>query len=418
MASTDLIKLAKLYEVGADTDLQLLFKRLIEKGIGRIAERKSNLTAKFKKGPNRPYQKINFFEERGYQNTLTASLTSTTLTFSGYILGEDISLAAEASQDALKQHVKKYTVLMRESDGLQVKVSATPTYASYTATVAAHGNHTLSNSTAAGNWRIIGHASSDYDDEWSPRMLPRKARFCGTQIVKDMFELPHSRRDHPVEEVASEAGHQLMRITEDLYNKISLSLLLMEPPYSGGAYQTGLDTEYPAITGVLGWAKITNAELEKTRTYVDQNQAAVDVDALNSLAYNLFEDEKADFDRGNWVIACNGVTYQYIADEFVDQREWDFKQTEMGYSVEAFKSKIGKRFPIVMDNYLPPQYLLMLDTSDVEWGYYGKQGIRTVKLAEGIPNVDKTKITFQMYGSIVRRPRQIGVLYGLPSTYS
>ena len=221
-----------------------------------------------------------------------------------------------------------------------------------------------------------------------------------------------------MEVVADEMQHQIKRILEDLQNKIASSAIIMSPVHSGGAYKTALETENPAMTGILAWPPIVHAELSNPNVYVNNSGTPIGTDALNSLVYFLWLDEKADYNMGDWVIACHPVTHQYLCDEFLDHREFGMKETEIGYEVTSFHSKIGKTFPILADDYIPETHLVLVDTKDVEWGYYGKQGIRVTQLAESYENIDVKKITFQTWGMKKRKPRQIGTIYGLPTTYS
>lgn len=230
--------------------------------------------------------------------------------------------------------------------------------------------------------------------------------------------MPHSKRDLAVEIVSDELQHQLKRMLENLHNKIALSSLLMEPVYSASAYKNALETENPTMTGLLTWPKIVQAELANPNVYVDMNSVPVDVDQLNSLVYYLWADEKCDFNSGNWIIGCHGITHQYLCDEFADYREFGMKETEIGYVVNTFRSKLGKVFPVHVDNYVPADTLFISRVDDCEWGYYGKQAIRVVDLPEEEANIARKKITFQTYGVVKRSPRQIGMLYDLPTTYS
>ena len=414
MASTDLIEFMKTWELD-DQESERKRAKIIEKGLDEVTERESPLVARMKVGSNVQTQKVQWMEERAYELILTGTLTGTSLVFSGYLLG------AAITSDALKQHVKVNSVLYRDSDGMQCKVSSMD-YSNLTATVAAHGNNTLSNDSSAVSYRLLLAASSDYDDTYVPNSLDRRFRFCGTQIFKEYVELPHSRRDLKMEIIADEWAHQVKKVVDKIAQQRAAALILMEPPYSGGSYVTGYETENPAITGIFAWPKIVQAELANTDVYVDNSASGtavpLDVDALNALVMAMEDDEKVNFNRGDWVIAMHGVTHQYISDEFVGAREFSMEKKEVGYEVTAFHSKRGKTFPILRDNYVPASKIAILDISDCRWGWYGKQNIRTKLLAESYENVDIVKITGQIYGVVKRKPREIGVIYGLPTTYS
>jgi hypothetical protein len=414
VASTDIREFYQIWtQDGADA--RMLQSKILDQSFERVIERKSPLFALMKKSGNRKNPVWEWGRGWGFQNTLTATLASTTLTFSGYLLGSAIT------EDNLKSHVRKNMLLMRESDGLQVKVTAmdSTAYTGLYCTVAAHGNTgALSNDTAATTYRIVGIASSDYDDTYVPQSLPRDILRCSSQIWKAYLEIPHSRRDLSMEFVANEFKDNYDQLIYSLHNQIATTALVGKPVYSGGAYKHALNTENPTMTGLFGWADIAQEELANTLTYVDMDQEAAGVDSLNLLVHNMQETELVDFNRGNWIIGCHPVSHQYLSDEFLGQREWSFKETEAGYEVTAFKSKIGKTFKISADTYCPRGKLFIADMTDFEWCYYGQQGIRNVKLSEGKENVDQHKITFQAMGVKCTRPRHVGVMYDLPTTYS
>lgn len=415
MAYANLRSLLKLAMYDGDAEAQQKLKKFIEKGIDRIRERESTLFAKFKKGGMLRSTKVTWQEQYGPQLRLKATLTNTTLLFdsTSYLMNKIMSA------DNLKQCVRIGTVLRRESDGVQAKISAED-FDNLSCTVGAHGNNTLSNDSEAVYWKVIGESIADYDSNWQPKAVDRVPRWCSLQIFKEDFEIPWLQMRMAMENVPDEKVHQLAEIMYMIKVKMGTSLLLMEPPYSGGAYVAADATTTPACTGLLTWAKIAYAENPNANVYVNKSNVAPNPDDLNNIVYYMEDEENADFDRGKWNIAMPGVQHMYISDAFSDSREFTMKESEIGYSVTAFHSKIGKTFPILRDPHMPKDSIAVVDCSDVEWGYVSGEQVRPILIAQtNNQRVFQQFITGAIWGTKVRKPRQsLGLIYGCPSTYS
>lgn len=411
MASTDVRDFYLIWTQDS-ADARMLQKKLLDQSFERIAQYKSPVFARIKKSANRKSPVWEWGKGFGFANEVTGTIATTTLTFSGNLIGEAIS------SDNLQSHIRKNMILMREADGLLVKITSAVDYSAMTCTVAAYGNSgSLSDDSAATTYRIVGHASSDYDDTYVPQSLPRSILRCSSQIWKSFIELPHSRRDMAMEFVSDEFKDNYEHVVNTLHAQIATSCLVGKPYYSGG-YKHALNVESPTMTGILGWAAIEQETSANTDIYVDMGGDAPNMDSLNLLVHNLVETEYADLNRGDWCICCHPVAHQYICDEFLSARQWNMKETELGYEVTSFKSKLGKVFKLIADPFVPRTKLFVADLNDFEWAFYGEQGIRCVKLAESTGNVDQHKVTCQVVGLKCGRPRHIGVLYDMPDSYT
>lgn len=423
MASSDIATFLQTWNQNS-ADARFKQQKFIEKGFDKIVERKSPLFARLKKGANKRNPEVTWYEELGFERKLTGNLSYNVdhyeIVFSGYAWNAALTaavLAQHIQTDTSSGATMGGTVVMRDSDGAQFRVTA---LSSLTATVVEWGNTSSGSITvdsAATTYTIIGYVSSDYDTVYEPKTLDRTARKCGTQIFKDYIEIPWTRSEMSMELIKDELMHQLQAVIERCHKDIAMSLINIFPYYSSG-YKYGLETQTSAVTGIISWPTIVQAEYANTNVYVNKSEVAIDTDDLNDLVYYNWLDEKADYNSGKWILACHPVTHQYISDEFLDHREFGMKETEIGYQVEHFRSKIGKTFPILADEYVPADKLLLLNTSALEWGWYGKQKIRVSQLAETKENATVKKVTGQFWGVKARKPRQIGMIYGLPTTYS
>lgn len=406
-----IIDLLKLWTQNT-ADAERKLAKIIEKGIDRITEKESSLFKRFKKGPDLRIPVKRWMEQVNYELSITGTLSSTTLTFSGNLLGAAITAAS------MQQHIKPGTILER-GDGMQCKVTAV-NYSGPSATVAAHGNTSLSNDSGAVVYDIIGDAVSDSNTDFVARSLDRGWRACGTQIWKENLKMPWTKRNTAMEAVADEMQHQMTELITNLQNKIAVACLRIRPNYSGGNWVYGLNVEDPTMCGLMAWIYITQGESANTAIWKDMtSEGAVTPDTLNQLIFDFDIQEKADYNKGDWVVGCHPVTHQFLSDFYTDQRWFQMGDKTAGKYVEVFRSSIGKNFPIVSDHRLRKDVLLVVDCSDVEYGYYAGDHVRVVDIAQGYARQDEKMVTCQTWGTKIRKPRQsICGMYNLPTTYA
>jgi len=408
-----MIDLLKLWTQNT-ADAERKLAKIIEKGIDKITEKESSLFKRFKKGPDLRIPVKRWMEQRNYELSITGTLATATITFSGSLLGAAITAGS------MQQHVKPGLILERP-DGLQVKVSAV-NYTALTATVAAHGNSgSLSDDLTAQSYDIIGDSISDANEDFVARSVDRAWRSCGTEIWKENLKMPWTKKNTAMEAVTDEMQYQMTELIENLQKKISVACLRMRPNYSGGNWVYGLNVEDPTMCGLMGWIYVTQGEVANTDIWKDMTTpGAVTPDVLNKLIYDFEIQEKADYNKGDWVIACSPVQHQFISDFYQDQRWFEFSDGTVGKpAAETFRSAIGKKFPIVSDQRLRKDVLLVVDASDVEYGYYAGDHVRVVDIAQGNDRQDKKMITCQTWGVKLRKPRQsVCGMYKLPTTYA
>jgi hypothetical protein len=84
--------------------------------------------------------------------------------------------------------------------------------------------------------------------------------------------------------------------------------------------------------------------------------------------------------------------------------------------VDVFDSKIGKTFPIMNDPYMRPGTLVIVNLSEMSYGYYADDQLDR-KEVETKGRFQEWLISFQTYGVVARNPRaNIGMIYGLPQS--
>lgn len=416
MAQADVIELLKPWTQSSE-DARKKQAKVLEAGIDHRRERKSDIFGRIKKGGEITSLKKEWMEATTYQNKVTASLSGTTMTFSGYLLG------AAISAESMRQHIKGRVILERD-DGVQAIVSDTPgdvNYTALTAVVAAHGNTVLSDDATPTQWTILAPAVSEYDDSFIPNAIDRRFRWCSTQIVKYNYEQPWSKQSILMEGGIGldEMGYQIKELTNNLYQKQALAVLRSRPQYSGGQWKDAYSIANSTLHGMCFWPDLTQSEMANPNVYINMASDPIDPDTMNNIAHFLMYDELADYNSGDWVFAMHPTQSQYISEFGKEDRRFEYKDNKYGYRVQTFGSKVGKDFELLVDPNMRADTILLVDLSAFSWGYVKGQGVKVTDLAEDNTLIYKKKITAYMWGTMVRNPRaKVAKIYGLPTSYT
>ena len=158
----------KLWTQSDQTSERKLQKFLLT-GLDKIVQSRSDFLSKIKVGETIATPIVRWMEEVQYPTAVTALWDgSTTLTISGTLFYSAVTAAA------IRKVVRVGTILERQSDGVQLKVSAVDGIVDgspFAATVGLYGNTTGSLDGGAVTWEIISEVWSDYKDADETRSL-------------------------------------------------------------------------------------------------------------------------------------------------------------------------------------------------------------------------------------------------------
>jgi len=415
MATTDLADFLLPWTQNTAAE-ERLRQQQIRDGISEYNARQSDVFSMLPQGPPAVDNVIRWAYRHSYDIEITASVSTTTMTFSGTVMGGQTLTAL-----LMQQLINVGTVLMRPSDGVQLQVSAV-NYSGLTATVAEHGNSgggSYDDDSSAITWLILGDCSTDDNETHYARSTTPAWYECGTQIHEELFRWLHTWENIDLRKnlkIANKVRDQVQLLIENMRRKIARSSLLMLPYYST-TYKQGDQAERTAMTGVFAWPYITYQTLANTDIYKDMSGDAVTVPAIDNLVYHGDIDVKCDYGQGNWIIACDPVTRMYISQFNKTSTRIERKETKAGGYVDTFITANGESFPIVRDRFMRPGTLGIFNTSDCEWGYMQGDEPWEKDLATQ-SRTNKKLITCQTYGVVHRRPDQVLFMYGLPTTFS
>lgn len=404
----------KLWEQSGQAAERKIAKEL-QTGLDEYVQAQSDVLSKIKVGPQVSVPVVRWLEERGYPTHITALWDGTTsLTISGYVFGQAVSAVL------LRNVIRVGTILERPSDGVQLKVSSVAGIedgSPFVATVAAYGNTSGSADGGAIEWDIISEVWYDYKDADNPRALDRYWREVGTQIHAETFEIPKTRKNTKYEVVSNEVEHQISALLGKLRRQLAYAVLRSLPYYDSGV-KWGDQTQESTMLGICNWPATLQGELANTDVYVNKSSVALTKDDLDDLARNLWLDEHADFNSGDWWIVCDPITHQYIQDFDITYRRIERDDKGVGFHVETFESKIGKSFPVMAERYMRTGTLMMVNLSKCSYGYFNNDRMERKEIATA-GRYQRWLISLQTYGVVFRNPRSnIGFIYGLPSTVS
>jgi hypothetical protein len=228
---------------------------------------------------------------------------------SGNLFGTLLVNGEAESYARMCKVIRVGTILERQSDGVQIKVSAVHA-SNLTFTAATYGSATSTSYDSGGvSWDIIAEAWSDYTDASATRAMERSWRRVGTQIHAESFEIPFTRKNTRMELVADETEHQIQGLLEKMQRQIAYSVIRSKPYYSGG-YKFGDEAEEATMLGISTWPAVTQAETANTNVYVNAATAEISKTYLDNLIRNMWLDEHSDFNQGNWYILKAGLEWK------------------------------------------------------------------------------------------------------------
>lgn len=399
-----------------DEDSRYFMQKYLLGGLDRIVMARSKVTPRIKKGPSIYNPEVTWMEEKAYPSVITGQLTDTgtKFTITGSLFGTVVTAIN------IRKVLRVGSIIQRPNTRDQYKVTSMAGVidgSPFEATVEPYGNSTPADDSGAISWRIISEVWSDFKDVDESRELGRDKRKVGTQIHAETFEIPKTRKNTRYEIVGDEVQHQIMELLEKLRRGLDSAVLHSRPYHDGQAFGYGTITQEPTMCGLLTWPELLQAEQANTAIYINAASQPTTKTQINDLVRNLFLTEHANYDAGDWAIICHPLQHEYMHDFDISFRITDKDEKSVGFYVDAFDSKIGKKFPIISDQYMREDVIQLVDFSQCSYGYYNDDELDRKEIATK-GRYQQWLMSFQTYGVVVRKPRQsVGAqIYGLPTS--
>ena len=388
----------------SDMESEMKMKKVLLDGFDAVVQADCDILSMIEVGDPISAPVVRWMEQWEYPSTLTARLFGNTLLFTGYMFGKTVNA------EALRQVVREGTILESHHNGCIVKVVYVE---GLQASVTPYGNTISTDTSGPVLWDIIAEAWSDYRDASNPRSVDRMFREVGTQIFAETFEIPKTRKNTAYEKVRFEVEHQIEALLGKLRRQLAASVVRSRPFHDGSQFVWGNRTDEPSMCGLCTWPIITQSENPNPGVYVNKGGAALSRDDIDDLVRNLWLDEHANYEKGNWWIVCHPVTDGFIQDFDVSSRRIEKGDTGIGFLVNEFHSRVGKTFPILSERYMRPGTLIVVNLNELTYGYYAEDCLKRHEIPTH-GRYQRWLITFQTYGVVARNPRaNIGMIYNL-----
>jgi hypothetical protein len=389
----------------SDPESEFKMKTVLLDGLDSVVSSQADFLSKIKMSRPIAGPVVNWMEESGYPSTITAQLTGSTMAFDGALFGQPVNA------DSLRKVIREGTILERQGDGSQMKVTSV---GALSAAVQGYGGSGLIDDPESVAWDIISEVWSDYRDASGPRSLNRGFREVGTQIFAETFEIPKTRKNTRYEMAPYEAEHQILALLGKLRRQLAYAVLRSRPFHDGTQFIWGNKTEEPTMCGICSWPLITQSELQNPGVCVNKGGQTLTKLDIDDLVRNLWLEEHADYDKGDWWIVCHPNTHQFIHDFDISYRRMQKSDGDIGFHVDEFHSKVGKTFPILSEPFMRPGVLIVVNFDAFKYGYYANDSLERREIpTQG--RYQRWLISFQTYGVAARNHRaNIGMIYGLP----
>ena len=261
-------------------------------------------------------------------------------------------------------------------------------------------------------WAEVRGCPSTASQDQEP--LKRLSREAGIKTHAEILEIPYTHRWSYHEMASHELERRVQVLLMKIRRQLALAVLRAQPYRNGLAYLYANQPEKPAMCGICTWPVITQSEQPNVGTYVNKAGQPLTKQDLDDLARNLWLDEHANYNKGDWWIVCHhDVLQQHQDDDIVFRKT---KSVNRGIVFQDFfNAGIDKVFPVLADRCMPCDALLLVNLEAMQYGYVSPN---TVTRKE-VPTYDKYErwlVSFETYGVVVQDPRaNIGMIYGILS---
>ena len=264
---------------------------------------------------------------------------------------------------------------------------------------AGYGNTTFTTASVTCTWYVLGQPYGDVDDASSDISKIRTKKRNFTQIFERAVEIGQTRKGIEMEAVTDELQTQIKYRTLEMKREMDMTMLMGMAYYSSG-FSGDLDMR--TTMGIINYIRDPdfNGTREETMC-TDASGAALTIALINTALYNLWDagglDETAD------PIIVVGASQQRTISSFEkDIRRVEQGERQVGYYRDIFLSDMGVELPIVLDRWVQPDKLVIVDRSRVALRALAGDAWHMEKMAK-TGRSEKWQLSGQ-YGLEIRNP--------------
>jgi hypothetical protein len=211
-------------------------------------------------------------------------------------------------------------------------------------------------------WYVISQPYQDIIDASEDISLTRTKKRNFTQIFERAIQITQTRKGMDMEAITDELQYQIKQRTLEIKRELDMALIL-GIAYWGTLYTA--DVEYRTTQGIYNY--IRDPDMDATReddTVTDLAGAALTIGGVNGLLYKIWDAGGLD-ESSDPIIVVGADQQRVIASWEKELRRVEQGERQVGYYRDIFLSDMGKELPVVLDRWVPPKTVIVLDRARV-----------------------------------------------------
>ena len=359
-----------------------------------VADRQ--LLGHIKMGPTANNPEVNWIEDSLIGATFDA-WTSTTLSVS--LIGLSVA--------QVTQMFRAHTIIKPVSSEDQFVITALDGGSALEVTVYSSATHVTHSTTQ--KWIIVGSPYSDLDDASGDVAQSRTKRRNFTQVFERAVQITQTRKGIDMEAMVNELQTQIKYRTLEMKRELDIAVINGIASYDG-TQKTG-QSEWRTMQGLINYIRDYDMDNVNEDDLVTQTSGALTVAGINGLLYNIWDAGGLD-EMSDPIILVGPAQQRIIAAFEKDIRRVEQGERQVGYYRDLFLSDMGMELPIVLDRWVPPDKLIVMDRARVALRGFSGDTWHAEKMAK-TGRVEKWQLSGQYTIEVRNADKCHGMLYDL-----
>jgi len=274
-------------------------------------------------------------------------------------------------------------------------------------TIYSSGTHVTHGTTQ--KWIVVGMPYSDIDDASTDISQSRNKRRNFTQVFERAVQITQTRKGIDMEAVASELQLQIKYRTMEMKRELDIAVINSIASYDGT--QKSGQSEWRTMQGIINYIRDWDMDNTNEDTLVTQTSGALTVGGINDLLYDIWDAGGLD-EMSDPIILVGPAQQRVIAAFEKDIRRVEQGERQIGYYRDLFLSDMGVELPVVLDRWVPPDKLIVLDRARVRLRPLSGDQWHAEKMAK-TGRVEKWQLSGQYTLEMRNADKCHGMLYDL-----
>ena len=221
---------------------------------------------------------------------------------------------------------------------------------------------TFTTTSATCTWQVVAMPYADLDDASSDISQARSKRRNFTQVFERALQITQTRKGISMEAVVDELQHQIKMRTLEIKRELDIAVINGIAQISGTT-ASGL-SEWSTMHGIINYIRDWDLDINNEDTLVTNAAGALTISNINTLIYDIWNAGGLD-EMSDPIILVGAAQQRYIAAFEKELRRVEQGERQVGFYRDIFLSDMGKEFPVVLDRWMPPDKLIVLDRARV-----------------------------------------------------